>query len=231
MAGFTSAANCSPASTRARARARLAGAALLAFAVLSVTAPAHAVPAGRIEGIQMPVWVERHGAARPGWAGMRVHAGDRLRTGDGGRALLRLDEGEMTVSRGEDPPVAMRDPLTFYVAPKGAPALPVAPVEASQLAQWAAEVALTGGHGVVRRGGGWRVLLSSHRSLRAALTALARLQADGYPALLSSVEIDGQTWHRLAIGDFSGPEEARAFAKRIVERPDVVTPWIATDAP
>ncbi len=302
-----------PFSARSRALAALSATVLVAVATLTVTPAALAVPAGRIEALQMPVWVERHGAARPGWAGMRLHSGDRLRTGDGARVLLRLDEGshlrlgadaefalssleappepggrfrgildvvrgafrftttalsrgstrdldiriagvtagirgtdvwgkaspdrdvvcliegEVTVTRGEESPVRMRDPLTFYVARKGVPAEPVRPVPEGQLAAWAAEVALTARGGITRARGGWQVQVSSHQTRSSALAALARLEADGYAARLASVDIDGQTWHRLSIGGLSGPEEARALAEALLERPDVTAPWIQVD--
>ncbi len=312
MARVIDAAVAPVAPLRPRAATTLA-AAILALAALAVPSPALAVPAGRIEGLQMPVWVERHGATRPGWAGMRLHSGDRVRTGEGARVLLRLDEGshvrlgagaqfvlsaleappepggrfrglldivegafrftttalsrgrardldiriagvtagirgtdvwgktapdrdivcliegEVTVRRGEESPVQMRDPLTFYVAPRGAPAEPVRPVSASQLAEWAAEVALSSGGGITRPRGGWQVHVSSHETRASALAALARLEADGYAARLTSVDIDGRTWHRLSIGSLSGPEEARALAETLAARPDVTTPWVAAD--
>jgi hypothetical protein len=281
-----------------------------ALLLLGAAHPAWAVPVGTIEGLQMPAWVERHGALRPAWAGMRVHAGDRVRTGASARVLLRLDEGshvrlgedadfvledltpppteggrfrgfmnvikggfrfttttrsraherdldvrvagvtggirsadvwgkaapdrdlvcliagEIAVQRVGQPPVAMSDPLTFYSVPKGSPALPVASVSPEQVARWAAEVELRDGAGITRPLGGWQAVLSSHRARQAALEHQGRLEAAGYGAAVSSVEVGGETWHRVVVRDLSGPEEARAFGRSLEGRLGVQGVWI-----
>lgn len=46
-----------------------------------------------VEGLQSPAWMERQGAMVPVAPGMVLRPADRLRTGDGGRLLLRLAEG------------------------------------------------------------------------------------------------------------------------------------------
>ncbi|MFQ5807214.1 MAG: ABC transporter permease subunit, partial [Phycisphaerae bacterium] len=53
--------------------------------------------------------------------------------------IVCLIEGEVTVTRGDDPVITMSDPLTFYVAPRGRPPLPVGPVDPEQLQRWAQE--------------------------------------------------------------------------------------------
>ncbi|HSD40923.1 MAG TPA: hypothetical protein VLD36_03560 [Burkholderiales bacterium] len=45
----------------------------------------------------------------------------------------------------------MDQPLSFYIAPKGRPALPVQPVNADQLSQWAAETEIERGKGAAQR--------------------------------------------------------------------------------
>lgn len=61
--------------------------------LLLVTLTASAREAGLVEGLQSPAWMERQGAIVPVAAGMVLRPADRLRTGDGGRLLLRLAEG------------------------------------------------------------------------------------------------------------------------------------------
>src|SRR3972149_3437946 len=71
--------------------------------------------------------------------------------------IVCLIEGKIEVQRGQEQAIVMDQPLSFYIAPRGAPALPVAPVDPAQLRQWAAETEIASGAGAARRGGKWKV--------------------------------------------------------------------------
>jgi hypothetical protein len=58
-------------------------------------------PAAVIDGVQMPAWRERDGARLPLVPGMELRAGDRIATGAGSRALVKLAEGSV-VKLGEN---------------------------------------------------------------------------------------------------------------------------------
>ncbi len=64
---------------------RLAVAAL----TLSLAGVAHAVDP-RVESVLSPAWVERAGGRLPLSPGLELRAGDRVVTGAGARALLRM---------------------------------------------------------------------------------------------------------------------------------------------
>ncbi len=66
---------------------------ILAPLLALVSVAVYAQAAGMVEGLQSPAWVERQGAIVPVAPGMVLHPADRLRTGGGGRLLLRLAEG------------------------------------------------------------------------------------------------------------------------------------------
>jgi FecR protein/SPOR domain len=75
---------------------------LIAAALLAAMPAAFAEPAGRVEGVQMPAWIERDGKpAAPVMPGMELKSGDQLRTGPGARLLLKLAEGSL-VKLGEN---------------------------------------------------------------------------------------------------------------------------------
>lgn len=269
-----------------------------ALVLLFVSTAAVAQQVGVVEGLQAPAWIERQGALSPVAPGMALRQQDRLRTGDGGRLLLRLAEGShvklganarfelerleppaqddgpfsgllkvakgafrfttsllsrphrrhldiqvaavtagirgtdlwgkakpdedivclidgtITVSRGDDAPLTMDEPLSFYIAPKGAPAKPVARVDEDQLAQWAAETELTAGEGVMVPGGDWTLSLASFRQRERAGRALRRLHADGIPVEMVEVTVDGEPWYRLVARGFRARGEAMALARR-----------------
>ncbi len=77
------------------------------LAAAALLAPSLAVAQGvaKIEGVQMPAWVERgegQSIARlPAAPGMELQAGDRLKTAAGSRLLIRLGEGSL-VKLGEN---------------------------------------------------------------------------------------------------------------------------------
>ena len=62
--------------------------------------PAWAARQAVVEMVQMPAWLERAGVSQPLAVDMEVNNGDRIRTGAGARAYLRLAEGS-TVKLGE----------------------------------------------------------------------------------------------------------------------------------
>ena len=124
------------------------------------------------------------------------------------RDIVCLIEGRISVQRGDDAPIEINDPLSFYIAPKGKPALPVAPVSPEQLAIWAQETEIARGAGALRGGGVWRINLASYREAGAANARLATVQAAGYAADVVEVDVNGERWHRVSISSIAGYGDA-----------------------
>jgi len=131
------------------------------------------------------------------------------------RDIVLLIEGKVTVTRGGDEPVVLDEPLTFYAAPKDKPALPVAKVDPEQLKIWAAETELTPGQGVLRPDGRWVASLASVRNLASITDQLQTLNQEGYPAEIETVNLDGETWHRLVIKGVGSRQEAAGLIERM----------------
>lgn len=55
--------------------------------------PVWAAPAATVAAVQSPAWLERAGRVQPLAVGMEIRNGDRVRTGEDGRAQLALAEG------------------------------------------------------------------------------------------------------------------------------------------
>ena len=60
-----------------------------------------AAPAGKVDGVQLPAWLDRAGLTVPISPGVTLQAGDTVRTGAGARLLLKLEEGSL-VKLGEN---------------------------------------------------------------------------------------------------------------------------------
>lgn len=140
--------------------------------------------------------------------------------------IVCLIEGEVTVTRGEDAPLTLSDPLTFYIAPRGKPPLPVGPVDADQLARWAAQTELERGAGVLMPDGRWRVTLASFKTQQRAAVSLRKLHVAGYPVETHEIELQGTTWHRVSVTGFAALTDARAFVTAIDGRHGVSEAWI-----
>lgn len=63
---------------------------------------------GIVEGVRMPIWVEQDGVSSPLAPGARLRTTDVVTTGEGGRLLLKLDDGSL-VRLGENAQLVLDD--------------------------------------------------------------------------------------------------------------------------
>ena len=142
------------------------------------------------------------------------------------RDFVVLIEGRIDIRRGDEAQQTMGDPLTVFMAPKGAPVLPVTPVNMDDLKVWAQETELQEGQGIIGADGGWIAYLASYRDHAVAGRALARLTGAGYAATLSTAEIGGQSWSRVGIAGFATRADAEAIAGRLGGEFGFTSPWV-----
>lgn len=109
-----------------------------------------------------------------------IRGTDLWGSADEERDLVCLLEGRITVLHAQDEAREMSEPLSFYVAPKGAAPGPIGRVSPGQVERWAAQTELQAGSGFVRRGGRWKVALATLDSEEAALALYDRSRAAGY---------------------------------------------------
>ncbi len=142
------------------------------------------------------------------------------------RDIVCLIEGRIEVSRQGDPTVTMDQPLSFYIAPRGQPALPVAPVKPEQLAQWATETEIAAGRGAARRGGRWKVVLASGESENEVLRVYQAVRAAGYAAELEPRRVDGRRSYDVRIASLPSQAEAQALARTLDGKYGVASPRV-----
>ncbi|RDH83824.1 MAG: hypothetical protein DIZ80_06710 [endosymbiont of Galathealinum brachiosum] len=140
--------------------------------------------------------------------------------------ILCLIEGKITAKKQGEPEFAMEDPLSFFIAPKNAPALPVAPVPQAKLAKWADETELKSGAGVLSIDGQWAVNLMSVASESSARPVMASLAAAGYATSIESAVVNGNNWYRLRVNGFKTRQDASAFASSIDGTNGITGTWI-----
>lgn len=142
------------------------------------------------------------------------------------RDIICLIEGRIEVTRGADAPITMDQPKSFYVAPKGQPPLPVAPVSDDQLAQWAAETEIGTGKGAARRGGRWKVVLFSGSSENEVLAVYEQVRLAGYAAELGGFWRRNERHYDVRIANLASRAEARALADRLAGQHGIVAPRV-----
>ena len=141
--------------------------------------------------------------------------------------IVCLIEGKIEVRRGQDEPFKMDQPLSFYIAPRGAPALPVAPVDAEQLRIWAAETQIALGSGAAYRGGKWKVIAASVDTQADALRLYDALRAAGYAAEIRPAMLGGKRIYDVRLAHLPSRAEAEALARSIRGRPGVAEPRVS----
>lgn len=131
------------------------------------------------------------------------------------RDIVCLIEGTISVQRQGDAQFTMDQPLSFYIAPRNQPALPVQPVRKEQLDQWATETEIAAGRGGARQGGRWNVYVAEVEDQAPALAAYDALRAAGYPAQIRPVSADGKLVYRVRVGNLASESDAQNVASRI----------------
>lgn len=263
-----------------------------------VSLPAWAAPKATVEAVQMPAWIEQAGQTRPLAVGMGVGSGDRIRTGAGARAYLKLAEGS-TVKLGENAKlaffshslqpqtqfkgvldvlsgafrfttaaaqrvrsrellirvgtatagirgtdlwgrsdaqedliclidgrieiwhaavagsIAMAQPMTFLVAPRGAAPAPVAAVNPEEFRKWARQTEIVAGDGTSRQGGNWKLLLGRHAAAGDALAQYDAARAAGYAARIRPLAAEAGWHYEVLLAGFADAAEATATAARL----------------
>ncbi|MGH8664789.1 MAG: FecR domain-containing protein [Burkholderiales bacterium] len=137
------------------------------------------------------------------------------------RNIVCLIEGRISVQRGTEAAFVMDEPLSFYIAPKNAPPLPVQPVPPEQLQKWAVETEMQPGAGGARRNGRWRVDLALARTQAEALALYDRLREAGYPAQIRPVKDAEGYSYAVGIRHLASEVEAAGLAARLKDMPGV----------
>jgi len=142
------------------------------------------------------------------------------------RDIVCLIEGRIEVARAGDPPLTMDQPLSFFIAPRGQPPLPVQPVKPEQLQQWATETEIAAGAGAARRGGRWKVVLASGESENEVLRVYQDVRAAGYAAELAPKRVDGRRAYDVRIAQLPSRAEAEALAASLAGKHGVSAPRV-----
>ena len=145
----------------------------------------------------------------------------------GERDVVCLIEGKIEVQRGDEPTIVMDQPLSFYIAPRGRLALPVARVSSEQLGQWAAETEIQAGRGAARRGGAWKVVLATVETQDAALRLYDDLRAAGYAAQIQPAKLEDKSVYHLRLVQLPTRAEAQSLTDALRGKMGITDPKVS----
>jgi len=140
--------------------------------------------------------------------------------------IVCLINGDINVQHQGQEPFRMNQPLSFYIAPKNAPAKPVSPVDPQQLKRWATEVELTNDDGALTTHGPWNLILMSLKDRSSSQRRQRQIQAAGYPAVIQKTSHNDSLWYRVVIPGFARFTGAENVARSLENRFGISKPWI-----
>lgn len=132
------------------------------------------------------------------------------------KQIVCLIEGKVEVTPPGEPAMTMDKPMSFYIREKDQ-SQPVAPVPPEQLKVWSAETETEAGKGVARRGGKWKLVVSS-ASAAAALKTYEDVRAAGYAAELQPTKVNDKRVYNVQLTSFASKADADAVAKSLKEQ-------------
>lgn len=129
--------------------------------------------------------------------------------------IVCLIEGHIAVGKEDLPVVEMKDPLSFYIAPKNAAPLPVAPVPPEKLKQWATETEIAEGQAILNNNGRWGLNVLAVSTQNEALAWYDKLRNAGYPAYIRTTKTGKKTHYNLRISGLNDEQGTYALAERL----------------
>lgn len=157
-------------------------------------------------------------AIRVGTATIGIRGTDVWGRSNKDEDLVCLIEGKIALAHGGET-IEMADPMTFFVAPKGQAALPVAPVAPEKLKGWARETDILPGDGAQRSGGRWLVRLGRVDSQEQALDIYDMARAAGFAPKIKPRPAQGAEkapWaYEVVLANVATEADAQVLATRI----------------
>lgn len=159
----------------------------------------------------------REVAIRVGTATAGIRGTDLWGRSSAQEDLICLIEGHIEIAHaGLAAPVAMAEPKTFFLAPRGAAPQAVVPVDPQELERWARQTEILAGDGAARLRGKWKLLLGRHAAERDALAQYDAARTAGFAARIMPRPAEAQAWnYDVELRGFASAGEALAAAARL----------------
>jgi hypothetical protein len=134
------------------------------------------------------------------------------------RQIVCLIEGRIEVTPPGESPISIDQRLSFYVREMGQ-SQPVAIVLADQLREWAGETETQTGQGLSKRGGKWKLTVSTGLTHNLALDLYRDLRNAGYPAEIIPAKVGGKRVYNVRLSNFETRKDAEFVASALKQHP------------
>ncbi len=142
-------------------------------------------------------------------------------------SMVCLLEGKINVQPGTDDGFEMGEARTCTNVSKAGKAQAITEVGPQQLKKWVAKTELESGTGLSATDGAWVVNLVSYRNKVAVQNIEQRLRKAGFAVEYATVRVSQKTFYRLSVPHLESRQEANSLAKRLKDKHEIRTPWIA----
>ena len=142
------------------------------------------------------------------------------------RDVVLLIEGTVDLAHPGKESFALTTPLSFATLNRNEGELPVRMMNIETLAEYAQETELDQGGGVANSSGQWVINLLSAQDRDYVEKRAGILGAQGFPAEVVDVTIDGKPWHRLIMRGFISREDADFIMQAIDGHYEINSPWL-----
>jgi len=145
----------------------------------------------------------------------------------GDTQFVVLLEGNINVTPSADgsTPVILDQPLQIFKVENGQP-VPVSTVDMDAVKALAPETELDFGEGVQQSDATYKLNLASTQNENAAKRLVKSLKEKGYSAKKKEVEVNGEAWIRISMGNFVSVEDAKTLGEGLTDDVNVVSPWV-----
>ncbi len=120
----------------------------------------------------------------------------------------------------------MTEPISIANFSRSEGELPLRKLPIEIIANYARETELDAGGGVANSEGVWVINLLSAQDREYVERRAGILGAQGFPAEVVEVTIDGQPWHRLIMRGFVSREDAEFIMQAIDGHYEINSPWL-----
>jgi len=166
--------------------------------------------------------------ARIGSATIGIRGTDVWGKHEDSRDFVVLLEGRIEIER-DGQSVALSEANSLFMAPRGQPALPLAPVKPEDLARWAQETEPQAAGGQRDGLGAYRLMFALLDDAARARALLEQLARAGHGAVLEEVTLPTRRAWRVSVPGYINGAEAQAAASALVTVTGGVRPWLRRD--
>lgn len=148
------------------------------------------------------------------------------KSAEDGTDLVLLIEGQVELAMEGHDTMLMAQPLHGVMMMPTGEMRPIDAMPMEDVQVYARETEMRDDRAMMMDGGEWQLVVMSLRERTTAERVAAELVGAGYPASVSTVELPGGTWHRVALDHLVSADDARMLGEALLGRFGISDYWL-----